>query len=239
MDKSNPNAAFRERLENMNGGEEPIGTQTTTQSKGVCIPPALVVDTNYYTDHVRPVDGVMPSQTGANKLGVAMTMSLNYPNQPAKSADAPMDTLTGSRPMAYLANMRGTQESHLKSGASGLDEAMGTVSAGGNHHALISGRAMGFLQSFYGCQQYNGLDEGMGALSTRDRHALVVGERPALRVEDLYFRMLKAHEVKAGMAFDADYVVLGNQREQVKQLGNAVTPPVMEILVERCVESLM
>jgi DNA (cytosine-5)-methyltransferase 1 len=45
--------------------------------------------------------------------------------------------------------------------------------------------------------------------------------------------------VQAGMAFDADYVVLGNSREKVKQLGNAVTPPVMEMLVERCVESLM
>jgi DNA (cytosine-5)-methyltransferase 1 len=95
---------------------------------------------------------------------------------------------------------------------------------------------MGYLQSYYGTATDAGLDDAMGALSTRDRHALVVGK--PLSVEDLYFRMLKAHEVKAGMAFDRDYVVLGNQREQVKQLGNAVTPPVMELLIERCVESL-
>jgi DNA (cytosine-5)-methyltransferase 1 len=41
------------------------------------------------------------------------------------------------------------------------------------------------------------------------------------------------------MAFESDYVVLGNSREQVKQCGNAVTPPAMEMLIERCVESLM
>jgi len=31
------------------------------------------------------------------------------------------------------------------------------------------------------------------------------------------------------------YVVLGTKREKVKQYGNAVTPPVMQMLIERCV----
>ncbi len=35
-----------------------------------------------------------------------------------------------------------------------------------------------------------------------------------------------------------DYVVLGNEREQVKQYGNAVTPPVMEMLFQRVAETL-
>jgi DNA (cytosine-5)-methyltransferase 1 len=195
--------------EYMNGGDEPIGTQTTTQSKGVVIPPALM-------------------------------LSLNYPEQQMKTVDLPIDTVTANRPMgvAFLAKLRGTDDGHVKSAATGLDEPVGTLSAGGLHHALITGRTMGWLSSYYGVATDGGLDESMGTLSTRDRHALVSGCKE-LRVEDLYFRMLKAHEVKAGMAFAPDYVVLGNQREQVKQLGNAVTPPVMEMLIERCVESLM
>lgn len=40
------------------------------------------------------------------------------------------------------------------------------------------------------------------------------------------------------MAFGRDYVVLGNKREQVKQLGNAVTPPVMTLLMRHVVETL-
>ena len=240
--------------EYMHGSDEPIGTQTTTQSKSVVLPPALMVDTNYFTDHVRPVDGVLPSQTSANKLGVAMTMSLNYPEQPAKAVDTPLDTQTSSRPMAlvspFLATLRGTSSDQVKLTSSGLDEPVGTVSAGGVHHALVSGRAMGFLQSFYnGSNVLQGLDDAMGSMSTRDRHALLTGHRQPdnrqpstdnpLRIDDLYFRMLKPHEVQAGMAFDHDYQVLGNSREKVKQLGNAVTPPVMEMLVERCIESLM
>jgi DNA (cytosine-5)-methyltransferase 1 len=33
-----------------------------------------------------------------------------------------------------------------------------------------------------------------------------------------------------------DYVVLGNKREQMKQYGNAVTPPVMQEIVQRLAE---
>jgi site-specific DNA-cytosine methylase len=42
------------------------------------------------------------------------------------------------------------------------------------------------------------------------------------------FRMLTSEEIKTAMAFPPDYVITGNKREQVRQLGNAVTPPVMQ-----------
>ena len=35
----------------------------------------------------------------------------------------------------------------------------------------------------------------------------------------------------AGMAFPADYFMTGNRREQVKQSGNAVTPPAARDLI--------
>lgn len=50
--------------------------------------------------------------------------------------------------------------------------------------------------------------------------------------------MLQPHEIGAGMAFPSDYVVLGNKRDQVKQLGNAVTPPAMSWLVQQVVAAL-
>lgn len=57
-------------------------------------------------------------------------------------------------------------------------------------------------------------------------------------VDDCGFRMLQPPEIGAGMAFPDTYVVTGNKREQVKQYGNAVTPPVMGWLVGRIVEVL-
>lgn len=201
--------------------------------------------------------GNSASALAAPFLNMPFTISLNYPEQVPGPVDGPLRTITGSRPealvmpsamldaaridapaTAFLATLRGTGRTALQGTASGLDEPVGTISAGGMHHALITGKAAAFLQSYYGSGHNQcGMDEAMGALSTRDRHALLVGQAP--RVEDLHFRMLKVHELKAGQAFDTDYVIHGTQRDQVKQIGNAVTPPVMEVLAERCIQSLM
>jgi DNA (cytosine-5)-methyltransferase 1 len=40
------------------------------------------------------------------------------------------------------------------------------------------------------------------------------------------------------MAFRDGYRVLGTQREKVRQLGNAVTPPVSTMLINRLVPAL-
>lgn len=45
-------------------------------------------------------------------------------------------------------------------------------------------------------------------------------------------------ELKRGMAFAPDYIITGNKRDQVRQVGNAVTPPVAAWIAQRCVESL-
>ncbi len=81
------------------------------------------------------------------------------------------------------------------------------------------------------------LDETVPTITTLDRHALV-RPQPDLQVDDCGFRMLQPHEIQAAMAFPSSYIVLGTNREKVRQLGNAVTPPVMEMLVNRCLESL-
>lgn len=72
-------------------------------------------------------------------------------------------------------------------------------------------------------------------MDTRDRYGLV---EPSIDVDDCGFRMLEPHEIGRAMAFDDSYVVLGNKRERVRQYGNAVTPPVMTMLLERAIASL-
>ena len=54
--------------------------------------------------------------------------------------------------------------------------------------------------------------------------------RAGIDVQDCRYRMLKPQEAKSLMGFPSDYVLLGNQRQQFKQAGNAVTPPVAEML---------
>lgn len=64
------------------------------------------------------------------------------------------------------------------------------------------------------------------------RHGLAIpGGAPCL--EDCYFRTLRWHEVRAGMAFPADYILYGDSSIKIVQLGNAVTPPAAELLADR------
>lgn len=94
-------------------------------------------------------------------------------------------------------------------------------------------------------------DEPIGTLTTHDRYALVmrtnagdeqrsVAQRDLLipAVNDTFFRMLDPGEVQLGMAFARDYQVLGNRREVVRQLGNAVTPPAARDLIAVVAEAL-
>jgi DNA (cytosine-5)-methyltransferase 1 len=103
---------------------------------------------------------------------------------------------------------------------------------------IISKQSYNHFLSYYnsGSDQVSHITEAAGAIPTGERLSLVNYNLP--RYEDCLYRMLKANEVKLGMAFDKDYIILGDGKEQVKQCGNAVTPPVMQWLVEQSAESL-
>ena len=106
------------------------------------------------------------------------------------------------------------------------------------YHGIISTDSWNSFISHY----YNGSDcvkhitDAIGTATGNDRAALVSYTKP--NYEDCYYRMLKPSEIKLAMAFDNDYVILGTGKEQVKQCGNAVTPPAMEWLVQQCIKSL-
>lgn len=143
---------------------------------------------------------------------------------------------------------------------------LSTVTAGGNHHALLT--------PYYGnAQSSRSADHPVGTLTTVDRYALITrhysqsGDQSHLtkpinealgtltttaqqsivtpgdlavaeaQVDDCLFRMLEPHEVGAGMAFDRDYIVMGSRRNQVKGYGNAVTPPAARDLIGAVVEA--
>lgn len=55
---------------------------------------------------------------------------------------------------------------------------------------------------------------------------------------DCLFRMLEPREIANGMAFPEDYIILSNRRAQVRQAGNAVTPPAARDLISAVAESL-
>ena len=122
--------------------------------------------------------------------------------------------------------------------ARSIDEAISSFTSM-PFHGICSPDPLKAFLTYYngGSDQASHILEAAGTFTTADRVAITNYTSPIL--EECYYRTLKAHEVKAGMAFRRDYTVLGSEKEQVNQLGNAVTPPVMKWIIKQLVKSLM
>lgn len=122
---------------------------------------------------------------------------------------------------------------------SSVDDPLPTVPTH-DRHALVSAP---FFLSAYGDKEgyqrnpIRPVDQTAPTVTAAAVHRLAVpGETPT--VDDCGFRMLEPHEIQAAMAFTPEYTVLGTKRDRIRQLGNAVTPPVMRLLAERCLATL-
>ena len=229
-----------------------------------------------------PLGAPMPARTTRETDGVAVPSlpSLMVPvegrdGKQATPAAAPMRTQTARNETGlaclppFQVSLRG---GGCKDEARPVADPLGTVTASGNHHGVVTPLIMrnntvrgdqGYLCSpvtehlrtlttsghqsllvpYYGNGTARSVGEPVGAFSTRDRWALADGTAgidPAdIDVTDVRFRMLEPHEIQAGMAFRPDYTILGTaKRDIVRQLGNAVTPPVAEVIVSALVEAI-
>jgi DNA (cytosine-5)-methyltransferase 1 len=146
----------------------------------------------------------------------------------------------------FIAELRGGGSKHRL-----VAHPLATVTAVGNHHALImrnnSSRGDG-------AGMVTPVDEPLRTLTTAGHQSLLEpvcdvsaddsGSRPSVdparlpRVEDCLFRMLEPHEIAAAMAFPDRYRLMGNKRERVRLCGNAVTPPAARDLIAAVAESL-
>lgn len=199
---------------------------------------------NYSPGTAKSMADPLQSITTKDHHGVCHRMALVVPwtidmnsTGSAKPSNRPLATVTaGGINQAVLIPFIPVARGQSKA-LSGLDP-LPTQSQMINSGVVTSDKFNAFISQYYGCG--NGIlqmTDPFGTFSTVDRSGLVSYEVPEL--DDCFYRMLKPHEVQAGMAFASDYTVLGNSKDQVKQLGNAVTPPVMKWLVGRCIRSLM
>ncbi|MEV0344086.1 DNA cytosine methyltransferase [Nocardia sp. NPDC050713] len=169
----------------------------------------------------------------------------------ATSVDDPMPTRTTREADGLLVPVEGRVGLHART----TDDPMRTMTTRSETALLVP---------YYGHGTARPASEPHGTATTRDRYALVVPLRnhntakpvsepldtvaaagnhhgltiAAPKVEDCEFRMLEPSEIARAMAFNHSYVILGNRREQVRQAGNAVTPPAARDLVSAVAEAL-
>ncbi|MFF2493223.1 DNA cytosine methyltransferase [Agromyces sp. NPDC058064] len=232
-------------------GDDPLLTQTTAQTKGLAYAPLVM--TNNHGNRAKSVGEPLPTATTATTQALLVPVE-GREGKVAASVDGPMRTQSTRNETALVIPMRNHGV------AKPADRPIDTVAANGNHHALVMRNNEGgaemstpvdeplraltthghqsLLVPYYGASESaRPASDPHGTLTTNDRYALAEGI--SLDVDDVLFRMLTPHEIKRGMAFADDYVLLGTKREQVKQAGNAVTPPAARDLGRAVAEFLM
>lgn len=140
----------------------------------------------------------------------------------------PMRTQTGTVEQGIVTGPNHMlMEYYGKGGTRGVDQPIPTISTV-DKFAMVTMR---------GTNQPKHIGQPLDTFAANgNHHALMSTDVPA--IEDCEFRMLEPHEITRGMAFPHGYIMTGTKREQVKQAGNAVTPPAARDLLTIGAESL-
>lgn len=235
---------------------EPMRTRTTRENEGLAVPPGtglIVPCEGRDGKHARPTS--VPLRTQTTRAETALVIP--YRNgMTARPATSPLPTVTTVDPVgvAFVAELRGGGSRHK---VRPVTEPLATVTAHGNHHMLVRNNGTrGVARDGMMCSP---VTEPARTITTAGHQALV-GWSPATldlarfavtrdgAVDDRFdlppaladstFRMLEPDEIRRAMSFTHGYTLLGNRRERIKQLGNAVTPPAAEFLIGRIAASL-
>lgn len=224
--------------ERTQGVHEAAATMMPQTIPSMVVPPFMVE--MFGSSTVRSIAEPLGTMMGTEHHGVVtppFMVDLRGENAPKGMTDA-LSTVVASGNhhgvvVPFLASYYGTDN------VASVEQAMPTVTTKDRHSLIVPPP---FLLSYYTRQSgigaaLAGVDGAMPTQPTWPVHYLAQpGRMP--EVDDCGFRMLQPHEIQRAMAFPDDYVILGNARQKVKQLGNAVTAPVMKMIVKRCIESL-
>ena len=205
-----------------------------------------------------PLDLPAPTMTASgNHLGLIVPVEGRDGKQAASTVE-PLRTMTTRSETGVVVMLRGTNT------AKDTTQPFDTFAAAGFHHALLMRNN---TTKGDGAEMSTPTSEVMRTLTTTGHQSLiqwgdllvdfngparqhrevlptqttVEGDAVAsVEVDpmDCLFRMLEPREIAAGMAFPTDYVILGNRRAQVRQAGNAVTPPAARDLITAVAETL-
>jgi len=224
------------------GLHDPLSTQVASCSQHALITPFLI-DTQFthsLGDRSANLHEPMRTQTGqqARALIVPPFITSYYTNTQNTGIDDALPTLSTHDRHAVVVPPFIVSQYNRPSGIGAavrdMREPLPTVPAMAVHHVVVPP----FIINAQANTAPTAMHEAIATLLASGNHKWLVEPTDEARVEDCGFRMLEPHECGAAMAFPADYKVLGGKRDQVRQYGNAVTPPVMGILMQRCMEAL-
>lgn len=230
--------------------DAPTPARTTRESDGLACPPLLVPIEARPDKTAASADAPLRTQTTRNETGLAcppLVVELRGGGSFARSAGEPLATVCARGNHHGLAVPPEAAAMVVRNNSSTGDggehctpasQPLRTLTAAG-HQSLVTWRHLVVACDRTG--HAHPIAAPLGAVTTRDRHAIAASSAEVdvdVDLDDVRFRMLEPHEIGRAMAFADTYTVLGNKRDQVRQYGNAVTPPVAEVIVSALVEAI-
>jgi DNA (cytosine-5)-methyltransferase 1 len=204
---------------------EPFQTQTTSYTRSLLVPVE-----GREGKVAQLASDVMRTQTTRNETGLLALPLIMRNNssrgsgaEMSKPATEPMGTITTAGHQSLIA----TPGSHLLMEYYGngqmhpVSKAIPTISTT-DRFAMVT--TMRGTSPEHLAASNAPTTDPFGTFSAGGQHHAIT-EWTVPDIEDCEFRMLEPYEISAGMAFPKTYIMTGNKREQVKQAGNAVTPP--------------
>lgn len=222
------------------GAQEVMQTIPASVGMRVVIPPPFIIDGgfDFKPSRVKTIDKELMPQTTQQTAGVAFPEGMPNEAQGVRGIGRELSCQTTAQTAGVVfQNKPLIVENKGWSRSTPSTHPLSTATTVGYQGLFHDGAINAFLSAYHhGSDVTKHITQESSSFPTKDSVGLTTFQKPLY--EDCFYRMLKPGEIKLGMAFDRDYVVLGSGRDQVKQLGNAVTPPVMEWLVQQVVASL-
>lgn len=214
-------------------------TQTTFPSQAIVSPFIIKGEHSKVAPIVREIGDAMPTHLTRQSMSLLTPPFLIDGNYNAKESRAmPID---GTAPTYSTQHRLGLLtppfiiETKHNSTAREITSPLACVTTK-LYHGLVTNDALDSFIQYNRKQNPTHITDTTQTVATMAQMSLINYSKP--KYEDCFYRMLKPMEVQLAMAFDRDYIILGSGKDQVKQCGNAVTPPAMEWLVGQCVKSL-
>jgi DNA (cytosine-5)-methyltransferase 1 len=216
------------------GADEPLGTVSAGGGNHALVAPLLVPrygERRGQEPRVRTAADPMPTVVPTENHGQLVAAFLAKHNGTSTDQKAVVSAILNHQ---YGSNTAG--------GCGDLDQPMTTVTAAGNHQALVHA----FLLKYYGADQNPQLRDPLHTVTARDRFGLVTVHGEPYQIVDIGMRMLVPRELFNAQGFPANYVIefmhAGRplpKTAQVRMCGNSVPPPLARALViANCIATL-
>ena len=196
------------------------------------------------TERSCSVDEPIPVIPTENRYGLVAPFIVPHfgerPDQEPRThgLDEPLPTITGhgagsiAAPFFLAVNHGGDDDrSHDPR------DPLATLTAKTGHSIVVP-----WLTKYNGTGGVQDTGEPVGTISTHDRFGLamasLVETMRALEVVDIGFRMLDVDELARAQGFPDGYVLTGTKADQVRQVGNSVSPLVAKALCETIAEAV-